>query len=128
MREQAHIYVDLGGQSRPKQPHYTDESYLQGERLDGGFEVKDKPDTPTHEVISANPFVYAESDFQPHYVKNQPSETTTTVHLGQTVVYLPPEEPSYVDPDRGRKAKAKAVAKAVQLAIERGEIDPDALS
>lgn len=126
MREQAHIYVNLGGQSRPKQPHYTDERYLQGEHLEDGFVVKDRPDEPVHETICVNPLSYAEGgDHEPHYMKAHESDETDNPSRVQRIVC---EEPHYMDPDRGRKAKADAIAEAVRQAVMRGEIDPDVLA
>ena len=67
---------------------------------------------------------YDNSDMESRFREAEEHESEHVTHLGSTVTYLPPEEPDYMNPDRGREARAEAAAQAVKAAILRGELDP----
>ena len=122
IKEVGHIYTALEHNGPTEQPHYTSEAYQTGANIEGGFEVRDKPAEPVHEVIRMNPFGDVDlSDTEPHYMKNHAGEPTDESSRPVRVVC---EEPHYMNPERGREAKAEAVAQAVKAAIMRGELDP----
>lgn len=122
IKEVGYIHTSLNQGGRVQPPHYVAPSYKAGDNVEGGFEVRDKPAEPVHEVIRMNPFGDVDlSDTEPHYMKNHAGEPTDESSRPVRVVC---EEPHYMNPERGREAKAEAVAQAVKAAIMRGELDP----
>lgn len=128
IHETGYIRNELKQDGPIGQPHYADPGYASGEHIEGGFEVKDKPDKPVPEVVHIGPaYTVDRSDMRPHYAmpEYQPTEKTEVIHVGNRVRYVMEDEETEAD----RKAKrAEAIAKAVELAIKRGDIDPDAFS
>jgi hypothetical protein len=125
MKESAHIYTTLRTSGRVQQPHYADESYLEGDMVETGFEVTDRPENPEHIVVHMGPqYIVDNSDMDSRFREAEQHEPKNVIHVGSTVRYLPPDEPDYMNPDRGREAKAEAAAQAVKAAILRGELDP----
>lgn len=125
IKETGHIFSKLNQVGPVGEPHYTDEGYRGGANVEGGFEVVDKPETPEHIDIHMGPrYTIDNSDMESRFREAAQHEPKEVIRLGSTATYLPPEEPAYMDPDRGKDARAEAVAQAVKAAIMRGEIDP----
>lgn len=128
IHETGHIRNMLNQNGPVEQPHYADAGYQAGEYIEGGFEVKEKPDKPVHETIHMGLAVtYINDDMTPHYMRpeNQPTERTEVIHVGNRVRYVMEDDETEAD----RKAKrAEAIAKAVELAVKNGDIDPDVFS
>lgn len=83
---------------------------------------------PNHIMIRLNGYEIDNSDPRPHWESNPVGFDAEVIEAPRVAVVGAAQPPHYMEADRGRKAKAKAIAKAVQLAVERGEIDPDVLS
>ena len=125
IKEHGYIRYMLKQNGPVQQPHYADDGYQAGDNVEGGFEVAGKPETPEHIVIHIGPrYTIDNSDMESRFREAAQHEPKEVIRLGSTVTYLPPEEPAYMDPDRGKDARAEAVAQAVKAAIMRGEIDP----
>ena len=127
-KEVGHIRNDLNQGGRVKQPHYVSESYQAGENVEGGFEVRDKPEKPVHETVHVGlTATIVNDDMRPHYLmpEFQPTEHTQVVHAGPQVRYVMEGEATEAD---RRAEQAEAAAKAVKAAIMRGEIDADLFS
>ena len=118
---EAHIYPALRQGGRVQEPHYTSRAYARGDYLEGGFEVRDRPDVPTHEEIDLSLFAYAETDHAPHYTRD--AGASDPAEAGN-VARLVCGQPHYMTRDDVNEARAEAVARAVKAAIVRGEIDP----
>ena len=127
-KEVGHIRNDLNQGGRVEQPHYVSESYQAGRNVEGGFEVKDKPETPEHITVRVGPtYIVDDSDMTPPYAlpENQPTEHTQVIRAGNTVRYVMEDETTEAD---RRAEQAEAAARAVKAAIMRGEIDADLFS
>lgn len=114
--------LNQGGKVQP--PHYVDSDYQAGGNVEGGFEVKDKPETPEHITVRVGPtYIVDDSDMTPPYAlpENQPTEHTQVIRAGNTVRYVMEDETTEAD---RRAEQAEAAAQAVKAAIMRGELDP----
>lgn len=123
IKEHGYIRSMLNQSGPVQQPHYADDGYQAGENVEGGFEVADKPETPEHIVIHMGPqYVVDNSDMESRFREAEQNPSSEVIHLGNTVRYVMEDEETEAD----RKAKrAEAIAKAVELAIKNGDIDPE---
>lgn len=123
IHETGYIHNNLKPSGPVEQPHYADAGYQAGEHIEGGFEVADKPETPEHIVIHMGPqYVVHNDDMDSRFREAEQNPSSEVIHLGNTVRYVMEDEETEAD----RKAKrAEAIAKAVELAIKNGDIDPE---
>lgn len=78
----------------------------------------------TMRVVNALPYTIDSSDTRPFWMKVEPSEDTEVIRGYGAVVEGKPGEPHYMKRRDKQKERAEAVAEAVRLAVERGDIDP----
>lgn len=123
IRETGHIRNMLNQTGPVEPPHYAAAGYQAGENIEGGFEVADKPEAPEHIVIHMGPqYVVDNSDMESRFREAEQNPSSEVIHLGNAVRYLMEDEETEAD----RKTKrAEAIAKAVELAIKNGDIDPE---
>ena len=123
IRETGYIRNMLKQTGPVQQPHYVDDGYQAGENVEGGFEAADKPEAPEHIVIHMGPqYIVDNSDMESRFREAEQNPSSEVIHLGNTVRYVMEDEETEAD----RKAKrAEAIAKAVELAIKNGDIDPE---
>lgn len=109
------------------EPIYADEGYQSGAYIENGFPVENEDAKPEHIVVHMGPqYVVDNSDMESRFREAEKHESKNVIHLGNTLTYLPPTDPDYaLSPDERRSEKAKAIARAVELAVERGDIDAD---
>ena len=124
IKEVGYIRNMLKQDGKVQQPHYVSPAYQEGDNVEGGFEVKDKPETPEHITVRVGPtYIVDDSDMTPPYAlpENQPTERTQVIRVGNTVRYVMEGETTEAD---RRAEQAEAAARAVKAAIMRGELDP----
>lgn len=123
IRETGYIRNMLKQTGPVQQPHYADAGYQAGEHIEGGFGVSDRPETPEHVVIHMGPqYIVHNDDMESRFREAEQNPSSKVIHLGNTVRYVMEDEETEAD----RKAKrAEAIAKAVELAIKNGDIDPE---
>lgn len=123
IKEHGYIRNNLNQSGPVQQPHYADDGYQAGDNVEGGFEVADKPETPEHIVIHMGPqYIVNNDDMESRFREAEQNPSSEVIHLGNTVRYVMEDEETEAD----RKAKrAEAIAKAVELAIKNGDIDPE---
>lgn len=123
IKEHGYIRNMLKQTGPVQQPHYVDDGYQAGDNIEGGFEVADKPETPEHIDIHMGPqYIVDNSDMESRFREAEQNPSSEVIHLGSTVRYVMEDEETEAD----RKAKrAEAIAKAVELAIRNGDIDPE---
>ena len=126
LKESGYIHSGLTYAKGIGEPLYADEGYQSGAYIENGFPVENDDAEPEHIVVHMGPqYVVDNSDMESRFREAENNVPEHVIHLGSTVRYMPPENPTYADPDHGKKEKAKAIAEAVRLAVERGEIDAD---
>lgn len=121
-----HLFSTGRTNGRVQEPHYTDEGYLNGERLENGFETERQQ--PRHEEVHIGCSYVVHPVGEPHYMRaeHQPSEKTKVIHVGNSLSWGKAEPPHYMQ--KSSRAKlADAAAEAVRGAVLRGEIDPSEL-
>ena len=124
--ETGYIRNNLNQSGPVEQPHYADAGYQTGEHIEGGFEVADKPETPERIVIHMGPqYIVHNDDMDSRFREAEKHAPKEVIHVGNAVRYVMDDEETEAD----RKAKrAEVIAKAVELAIKNGDIDPDVFS
>lgn len=127
LKETGYIHSGLTYAKGIGEPLYADEDYQSGAYIENGFPVENDDAEPEHIVVHMGPqYVVDNSDMESRFREAENHVPEHVIHLGNTVTYLPPTDPDYaLSPDERRSEKAKAIAEAVRLAVERGEIDAD---
>lgn len=121
IHETGHIRNELNQSGPVNAPLFCDDSYMNGEYVDGGFPVDDKPAEPEHVIVRMGPqYTVINDDMDSRFREAERNVPKEVIRVGNSVRYVTEDEETEAD---RKERQADAVAAAVKSAILRGEID-----